>query len=718
MHLPKRAISILSLIIFCISAAFAAEGMWLLDQLEQLDWQSLQQQGLQMKPDDIRQLQEAVVIIDGGTGAFVSSTGLVLTNHHVAYGAIQRASSVDQNYLKEGFLAQSPAEEIPIPGYNVQITKYYKEVTEEVLSAVTGEMSPGERFRAIERRKKELVDEVEAESGFEAEVVEMYSGMKYYLFTYEKFEDVRLVYAPPGSIGEFGGDIDNWMWPRHTGDFSLFRVYANREGKPAEYSEDNVPFHPGKHLTFAKSGLKEGDMTFALGYPGATYRYRTSYSIAYHQNVNYPTQIELFQTMLDIIKGISDQDPEAALKLASLEAALNNVVKNNEGMLHGFKKLHLLEKKKEMEREFQNHVNSNPELKAKYGALLSEIGKLYQDLDSFAAKRDRLNSMFFVRLPYTIYAAYRYALEKEKPEQERDPAYSDKAMKQTVESVKIRSQEYVPAFDREMLKATLLRFEELPEDQRVAFFDRRFASKSGDDLAAAVNAYIRELFSATQFKTLSDALPLFEKSLAEIKGMDDPLIDLMMAYAEEVMPLDTKYDEFSGAIVQLRSDYMRALFEWKGETLYPDANRTLRFTYGEVAGYSPADAIRYLPKTTLSGVIEKHTGEEPFDAPEKLIELHRQKDYGGYMDLELQDVPVDFLHVLDSTGGNSGSPVLNGKGELVGVLFDGNYEAMTADYQFDPEITRSISVDARYILFVLDKYAGAKHLLQEMHIAL
>ncbi|NOX37295.1 MAG: S46 family peptidase, partial [Calditrichaeota bacterium] len=284
-------------------SAIADEGMWLLDQLQVLDWKTLKQRGLQLSPEEIQKLKDAVVIIDGGTGEFVSPKGLVLTNHHVAYGALQRASTPENNYIENGFWAKTMTEEIPIPGYEVLVTRSFKEITDDVLSAVTEDMAPADRFEAIQKRIEEIEDSTEAkEEGIEARVVEMFSGVKYYLFIYERFKDVRLVYAPPRSIGEYGGDIDNWMWPRHTGDFAFFRVYASKEGKPAEYSRDNIPYQPRAYLPISAEGVREGDFTFILGYPGTTYRYRTSYSVDYHVNINYPFQIEMFKTAIQVLE--------------------------------------------------------------------------------------------------------------------------------------------------------------------------------------------------------------------------------------------------------------------------------------------------------------------------------------------------------------------------------------------------------------------------------
>ncbi|MFQ5584003.1 MAG: S46 family peptidase, partial [Calditrichia bacterium] len=713
----NRAIRVLMavlLLLFLASSLFADEGMWMLNQLDELNWKSLQERGMEISPKDILKLKEAVVIIDGGTGSFVSSQGLVFTNHHVAYRAIQRASSKENNYFKDGFLAANQSDEIPIPGYEVMVPKEFKEVTKKILSVVKEGMSPLERFEAIEKRKNELVEKAEKKQGIEAKVAEMYNGIQYYLVTYQAFKDVRLVYAPPSSIGKYGGDIDNWMWPRHTGDFAFFRVYASKDGKPADYAENNVAYHPDKYLNFSAEGVDDGDMTFVLGYPGRTYRYRTSYSISYHQQIYYPFVIELCETILNVLDRESKKDEEVAIKTAGLNAGLNNSLKNRQGMLYGFKKLHLLEKKRETEEAFRAFVNSDAGMSEKYGSVLEEISSQYDNLEKYARKRNWLGTIRFSSLPYTVYRAYRFALEVEKPEAERDPEYSDKNREKLLKRLKIQNEQYVRAVDKEILKALLEKMAALPGEQKINLLDEIVSGAQGEKAAEEIEAYVEKMYAKSQLQNLNDALTLFEKTAGEIRKMDDPLIKFAVDFAGEFIPFETKDKEFDGAIQKLRADYIRALFAWKGNNLYPDANRTLRFTYGAVQGYAPADAIKYLPHTYLKGVIEKETGKDPFIVPEKLKELYYSKNFGKYADPEKGDVPVDFLHTVDTTGGNSGSPVLNGRGQLVGILFDGNYEAMTADYQYDPAITRSISVDSRYILFIMDKFSGAKNLLDEM----
>ena len=709
-----RLAAVLVLVLFTVS--LADEGMWLLDQLKELDWKSLEKRGMKLSPREVYALKDAVVIIDGGTGEFVSPKGLVLTNHHVAFGALQRASTPEHNYIENGFLAKTMEEEIPIPGYEVLITQAFKDVTDEVKQVLKEGMSPVERFDALNRQMEKIREAAEKEPGIEARVVSMFNGVYYYLVTYKRYKDVRLVYAPPRSIGEYGGDIDNWMWPRHTGDFAFFRVYATKDGEPADYSKDNVPYQPKKYFPISNQGVKEGDFTFILGFPGRTYRYRTSYSVAYNQEINFPFQIELFSTAIKVLENESKKDPRIAIAVSGFMKGLNNVLKNNQGMLDGFRKLKLLDKKKAFEKEFVAFLNSNPELKKKYGDVLPQIARLYADLRTWGPQHQWLGAVRFASLPNLVYTAYRYAIEKEKPEDQREPGFTEKNIQRMKEQLTYRNKQYFKEVDRAMMKAFLEKMANLPPDYQPKFVKNIIDGKTGAEAKQRVDAYVDKLFDGTQFNDLLDAARLLDMSRKQIEALNDPLVKFAKVYYEEMKPVEEKNKEFGGKIEELRAKYMEALFAWKGKKLYPDANRTLRFTYGDVRGYVPRDAVIYLPKTKLAGVVEKHTGKDPFNAPQKLLDLEAQRDFGPYMDPELHDVPVNFLHTTDITGGNSGSPVLNGRGELIGVAFDGNYEAMTSDFQFDNAITRTISVDAQYLLFILDKFSNAQNILNELEI--
>ena len=710
-----KKLSLTVAVIFCLFAlALADEGMFLVNDIPK------KIKGLKLKPKEIYNpdgvdISDAVIIVDGGTGSFVSPRGLILTNHHVAFGAIQRNSTAEHNYLEEGFYARTLEEELPAPGYEAYITLNFKDITEDVLSVVKEDMTPEERAKAIQRRIAEIEKENEnKEEGTEGRVVSMFDGMYYYLFTYLKIKDIRLVYAPPSSIGNYGGEIDNWMWPRHTGDFSFLRAYVGPDGKPAEYSEDNVPFKPGKYLAFSSKGIKEGDLVFILGYPGSTMRYRTSCSVDWNQNISYPFRIKLFKSIIDMLEEESKKSPEVKIKLSSFIKGLSNAMKNNQGMIDGFKKTKLLQRKLREEEKLMEWVNRNPEIKKEYGKVLDEIKALYKEHKK-NVKRDMI-LQYITLIPTVRYATtiQEWSIEKSKPEAERKPEYMDYRIPQLKKNFEIGAQNYYPPADKKLFRLFLDLLMELPQEERPEFINKIAGNSTESE--KNIQTFIDSLFENTKITDHEMRMKMLDMTADELNKLNDPFIKFAEELNKELEKIEKKNYYFSGKITQLRPKYYKLLKLWKKEEMYPDANRTLRFTYGYVKGYSPRDAVYYRYITKLKGVIEKHTGEEPFNAPGKLIELYQEKDYGKYMDKRIKDVPVNFLATTDITGGNSGSPVFNGKGEIVGCAFDGNYEAMTSDWQFDDNLTRTIAVDSRYILFILDKFSNAKELLNELTI--
>ncbi|RKY47180.1 MAG: S46 family peptidase [Candidatus Neomarinimicrobiota bacterium] len=542
----------------------------------------------------------------------------------------------------------------------------------------------------------------------------MFDGMYYYLFTYLKIKDIRLVYAPPSSIGNYGGEIDNWMWPRHTGDFSFLRAYVGPDGKPAEYSEDNVPFKPGKYLAFSSKGIKEGDLVFILGYPGSTMRYRTSCSVDWNQNISYPFRIKLFKSIIDMLEEESKKSPEVKIKLSSFIKGLSNAMKNNQGMIDGFKKTKLLQRKLREEEKLMEWVNRNPEIKKEYGKVLDEIKALYKEHKK-NVKRDMI-LQYITLIPTVRYATtiQEWSIEKSKPEAERKPEYMDYRIPQLKKNFEIGAQNYYPPADKKLFRLFLDLLMELPQEERPEFINKIAGNSTESE--KNIQTFIDSLFENTKITDHEMRMKMLDMTADELNKLNDPFIKFAEELNKELEKIEKKNYYFSGKITQLRPKYYKLLKLWKKEEMYPDANRTLRFTYGYVKGYSPRDAVYYRYITKLKGVIEKHTGEEPFNAPGKLIELYHEKDYGKYIDKRIKDVPVNFLATTDITGGNSGSPVFNGKGEIVGCAFDGNYEAMTSDWQFDDNLTRTIAVDSRYILFILDKFSNAKELLNELTI--
>ncbi len=709
-------------ILLLAGSVSADEGMWQLDKLDKTIMKQIKAMGLELSKDEIydgkgRGIAYAIVNLGGGTGSFVSPKGLILTNHHVAFTALQRASTEENNYIRDGFNARSFDEEIEAPGYRALVLMSIKDVTKKVLDAVKDDMSPLERQKSIELRIKEIVKEAEGERDVECRVSSFYSGMNYKLFTYFPIKDVRIVFAPPGSIGNYGGDIDNWMWPRHTGDFSFLRAYVAPDGSSAEYSEDNVPYEPGVHLAMSTRGVRENDFTMVIGYPASTMRYRSSYSIEHNQNFSYPKRIEMFGDLLGIFNEAARSDPAVAIKVASFDARFNNSMKNSEGMLEGFKKAGLLNRKLEEEKEFMEWLDGSEKMKKKYGHVLPEIAALYEDIKLTRMKNLIMRfSGFACQMMGAAVSISRWSEEKEKEDLEREQGYQERDVPRMKQRLGIMQRSFDEDTDKKVLKYFMLLAAECPENSRVKAFDTMLETMDGDSIEEKVDALIEKLYAGSKLQSAEERLRMFDLPRGELLEEGDSFIDFAEMLKEEIKAQEERDRAFMGAITMLRPELIKAFAEWKGGMLYPDANSTMRLTYGVVKGYSPRDAVNYDYITTLSGVIEKYTGEEPFDCPEKLMQLHESGDFGIYADEVTGDLPVDFLSTCDITGGNSGSPILNGRGEVIGAAFDGNYESISADYIFNEELTRDINVDARYILFLLDKVVGATNLLEEMSI--
>lgn len=699
----------------------ADEGMWMVQELDAAPFAEWQQRGLELdakaiynpKGDD---LCDAVVKLGGGTGSFVSPNGLIVTNHHVAFGALQRSSSVTSDYTQDGFLAETGADEIPALGYDAYVLLDTKDVTKDVLGAVKKKMMYKERHDAIDKESKELVKKAEKGKDVFAEVKETFDGARYILYTYFKIKDIRIVYAPPASIGIYGGEIDNWMWPRHTGDFSFLRAYVAPNGKSADYSEKNVPYHPKRYLAFSTAPLNENDFTMVIGYPGSTRRYRSSYSIDYYINTYYPNAIRMRGDLIAILQAEADRDRESAIKLASTIRSLENSYKNNQGMLEGLLKYDLLQSKLDEEAALREYMAANPDMQAMYGNVFDALAEQYEGYTIYGEQYVLMRLMTNVcTMLDAARDLYKWSAEQEKPDIEREANYMARDESMIQRSIELAD----------------LRYDAEAEKQALAYFIAVLATGpgavpqavqaivgdlEGEAMEAAIMTAVDAMYAGTRVTDKDSRLQMFGMSEKDLLAKDDPLITFAADFETDRQAVTDQYDTFVGAVGVLRPQLMELRSAYHGGALYPDANRTIRLSAGQVQGYSPRDAVTYDYMTTLTGVVEKNTAEDPFDAPERLIELSMQKNYGPYMDPKKQDVPVCFLSTDDITGGNSGSPVLNGKGEIIGLVFDGNYEALSADYQIIPELTRAIHVDSRYILFIVDEFAGADKLLDELTI--
>ncbi len=715
-------LSILVFISLFPVSALADEGMFLPDRISQLPLKKLQQRGLKIPITDIYNpngpsIKDAIVIVDGGTGEFLSSEGLLLTNHHVAFEALVSASDQSKDYATNGYLAKNRSEELPAKGYTVQITQELKDVTAEVLSGVTDTTPQSERNAAIDSKSRAIeIASAKPNAGITARVLPMNEGLSYYLFTYLELRDVRIAYSPPKNIGFFGGDPDNFEWPRHCGDFTFMRVYAGADGKPADYSPSNMPYKPAKFLSISMSGVKENDFVMVMGYPGSTRRYRESYSVAYNQDVFMPFLIDLFNRQIEILQDAGKSDRELQIKLQSRIFDIANTVKDFEGSVVAMRRFGIVDQKRREEAAFTRWVNENPDRQKKYADVLPALQKAYVDLlktqprDTLIQQMAGLSDLFAVAALISSTAA-----DKEKPQAQRNPNLAMGALRARAALAEIFA-DRMANFEREMLVFLLRKAAELPPEQKIEVIEKRFGNLTGDARVHAEEEFARAVTESKNLSTPESVSRLFDMTTAQLHQLNEPLID----FAADITALNAqaaaRTRAFNGIVGRLRPLLVRGISEIRGGIPYPDANRTLRFTYGNVEGYVPHDAAIYQAFTSLSGVIEKDTGREPFDAPEKLKQLYRNRDFGPYATPDGQNVPVDFLSTTDIIGGNSGSPIMNGRGEQVGIIFDGNYEGLGNDFFYNDAKGRAISVDIRYVLFIADKFGGAGYILKELDI--
>ncbi|MBS4033424.1 MAG: S46 family peptidase [Ignavibacterium sp.] len=716
MKLFKQSKIFLSLlIIITLSLAFIPsvpdEGMFPLSDIRNLDLKSA---GLKISIDEVYNpsgvsLVNALVKVGGCTGSFVSEEGLILTNHHCVFGAVQAASTVENNYLENGFVANTRDEEIPAKGLTCRITVSYEDVSAEVLEAADKADDISKRTDAINKKIREIIKrEEEKDSTIKAEVSEMFVGESYVLFRYQMINDVRIVYAPPRSIGEFGGESDNWVWPRHTGDFSFLRAYVAPDGSPAKYSEDNIPFTPKKHLQVNADGVDENDFVFLLGYPGRTFKHQPSHFIVNQEKYLLPYISKLYRWMIELYEANGADDPEFALEKATLIKNLANVEKNYRGKLQGLERLKLVQKKQNEEKQLQEFINSNPELKSKYGNVLKEIDEVYQEIFESGRLPYLLSSLSrFVNYYRLAEMFVEYKIEIQKPDSVRKSRYTEKSIPQFLSSIDNLYNEYNPEMDKALFKKILKDALTFPELNTVGVF--RFLAE-----VESIDSYVDKLYSDSFVKNSEDYLSklLDEKLSTEI--LNDPLISLAQNFYELSESETAKRNRINGQLNILLANMMEVKRIWLEKSFIPDANSTLRLTYGYILGYTPADAVYYSPITSLKGVIEKGREEGDYKLLPKLRELYDEKEFSRFYNEKLGDVPVAILYNTDTSGGNSGSPIMDAYGRVVGVNFDRAFEATINDFTWSAEYSRSIGVDIRYILWVTQKVGGADFLLKEM----
>ncbi len=713
--IKKSLILAALLAIISVSPIKADEGMWLPMLIQRLNQRDLQEMGLQLTPEEIysvnnSSLKDAIVSMGGFcTGEIISKNGLMLTNHHCGFDAVRANSTVENDYLTDGFWAKSYSEELPNEGLFVSFLVRMEDVTERMLAGLTGDESETERQAKISELGKTIAKEAEGDTNYNARVKSFYAGNEFYLFVYETFNDVRLVGAPPSSIGKYGGDTDNWMWPRQTGDFSMFRVYTAPDGSSAEYSEDNVPLKPKHHLPVSIAGIEEGDFTMTFGYPGSTDRYLTSYGVDQAIEKKNPTIVEIRDAKLAALRVDMEKSDADRLLYASKYAQIANYWKYFIGQTEQLKELKVADSKRALETEFQTWADATPERQAEYGQALQlmkdgyaakdagVIGATYS-VEGGLRGADAILFTFRYNRTLTGFIAMEEGEEKTKKKEELLASAAD-----FFSGVNLMTDERIFAVTHELYAKNVV------ADQQPAYMQ-----EVGDKNAGKWDEYAADVYANSIFTDIEKLTAFLDKPKEKTLAKDPMRIvaDDLMAVYRNARTANTDANDMISKGDRLFQAGLQEMMPEKD--FYPNANSTMRASFGNVKEYYPADGVTYKFYTTMDGLMAKEDPNNPeFIVPAKLKELYEAKDYGQYADKD-GTLHVNFISTNDITGGNSGSPVINGKGELIGLAFDGNWEAMSGDINFETSVQRTISVDIRYVLFVIDKYAGATNLIEEM----
>ena len=706
----------LMLLLLPLAPVRADEGMWLLPLLEKMNSGRMTELGFEITPQEIydlnnTSLKDAIVIFGNGcTGEIVSDQGLLFTNHHCGYAAIQQLSSVEHNYLKDGFWAMNTNEELYAEGLTVSFLESFTDVTDQVEKALKKCKGQEDMIKALDKLEGKLCKKAGCDDKFiVGRLTSFYGGNTYYFIVYKIFRDIRLVGTPPSSIGKFGADTDNWMWPRHTGDFSIFRVYADKDNNPADYSEDNVPYSPERHLRISLAGYEEGSPAMIMGYPGTTNRFMTASELAEQRERN-EVAIKVRTVRQDVLMADMQADPKIMIQYASKYAGSSNGWKKWIGMNETFAKLGVQERRAEEEKAFTEWVNAGGQERIdRYGSALKNIDEAVagRKADNLLAAylRESLGSIELVNV--SAYGGMiKEALDK------KDQEKKDAELASIEAALENFYKDYSMPTDKKVAVAMIsLLKESIPAEELPSFYQEIDSCFGGD-----INAFVEDLYSKSLYTSLDKVKAAVDA--ADVSALtDDPACKVLLSYVKSYNPHQQALIEYAEQFAQGKKDYIAGTLEMReGEAIYPDANFTMRLTYGTVLPYYPRDAVFYNYYTTLKGVMEK---EDPsnweFVVPEKLKELYEAKDFGRYAN-DKGEMPVAFISNLDITGGNSGSPIMNGRGELIGLAFDGNWESMSGDIIFEPELQRCISVDIRYVLFIIEKYGGATNLIEELDI--
>ena len=712
----KKVLSVITALTVFAASSFADEGMWLLPLLEKMNGKAMKEMGCELTPKQIydinnTSLKDAIVQFGGGcTGEIISSEGLLVTNHHCGYGNIQKLSTVEHDYLKDGYWAMNRNEELPCKGLSVTFLEYMQDVTKALDKAekkARKEFKDDEEkvMNAVSMAAEELINEAKKENPHcTVDIQSFYNDNVYYLIVYKTYRDVRFVGAPPSSIGKFGADTDNWMWPRHPGDFSRFRVYADKDNNPAPYSPENVPLKAKNHLKISLAGVQEGDYTMIMGYPGRTTRFQTSPELKSQIEQN-DIRIAARTIRQDVMLEDMLADPKVKIQYASKYSGSSNGWKKWQGMKLAFEKLDIIGRAEQEEAEFTKWVNANKKRTEKYGNALKDLA------NGIESGRDANNA--FTKAYETVYnielTRFGISLDRLVQREIKNGKDTVAALLAACEAIAPQYGDYSVGTDRKVAKALMKHYREIAEPAN-------YLKNISEDFATMdIDAFVDCLFDNSVLTSAESLKAAIEAKGAEV--LKDPAIVTGASIYNECAQTQMLTMQSSMDLAKARQVYTAGLLEWKdGEPSYPDANFTMRYTYGKIGGYSPKDAVVYKHYTTLEGVMEKEDPDNwEFVVPEKLKELWKNKDYGQYAN-EKGEMVTCFLSNNDITGGNSGSPIMNARGELIGLAFDGIWDSMSSDVMFEPDLQRCINVDIRYVLFIVDKFGGAKWLIDEMDI--
>lgn len=726
----RRILTLITLIATLgLSTAKADEGMWLLNLLKKMKMAEMKEMGLELSAKDIyavnnSSMKDGLLMLNGGscTAELISEDGLALTNHHCAYDAIRSQSDTgSKNYLEHGFWAQDHSEELPIEDMSASILVRIEDVSDRIDEAISDDMGAREKQTKMRGLKKEIkANAFDDSKPYRAEIKEFYSGDQYYLFVYKDFEDVRLVGAPPSDIGKFGGNEDNWEWPRHTGDFSLLRVYANENNRPASFSESNVPYTPAHHFPISIDGVEKGDFTFIMGFPGRTQRYLSSFGIEQALELEYPARIEVRGKRLDLLRESMDKDESIDIAYASQYARISNGYKLFKGRSKRLKDLEVKKKKEKLQKEFQDWVEAKEERKERYGGVIDRLKESYEKERSIAVPMTYIGEagfgsglVGFGRQFFPLYQALKAG----------DSAKIGKRVEELREASKEHFNNYHAPTDKKVTNGLYKMYVENVDNEMVpeplVEHAKEQEEKSSGLFGGDPKGYGDVMFANSFFDEKEKVMDFLDDPSAEELENDKGFSTAKAVIQTFIQKLQSRRRSIQQKRKKAKKLFIEGLKKMKPEKdFYPNANSTPRLTYGKVGGYDhPTDGLLYDHHTTLEGAISKDDPDKRhFDVPQKLEELYKEKDYGRYANDSTGKMDLCFLHNTDITGGNSGSPVFNEQGHLIGCAFDGNWEAMSGDIAYQPRLQRTISVDARYILFVIDKYAGADHLIEEIDI--